>query len=64
MSFPRNKYHILKLKNASQEDIRKVAEAATVEGETIHQAFNITADDVVDAIYATDQYARAYKEKR
>ncbi|WP_284139383.1 glycerol dehydrogenase [Virgibacillus sp. LDC-1] len=54
----------IKLKNASQEDIRKVAEAATVEGETIHQAFNITADDVVDAIYATDQYARAYKEKR
>jgi len=51
------------LKEASKEDIMMVAEAATTEGETIHQAFNVTADDVADAIYAADQYAKAYKEK-
>jgi len=54
----------IKLKDAAKEDIMKVAEAATIEEETIHQAFNITADDVVDAIFATDQYAKAYKEKQ
>ncbi|TFJ94138.1 glycerol dehydrogenase [Lentibacillus salicampi] len=53
----------IKLKDASRDDIMKVAEAATTDGETIHQAFNITADDVADAIYAADQYAKAYKEK-
>ncbi|SFE44716.1 glycerol 2-dehydrogenase (NAD+) [Lentibacillus persicus] len=51
------------LKDASREDIMKVAEAATTEGETIHQAFDVTADDVADAVYAADQYAKAYKEK-
>ncbi|MFD1362393.1 glycerol dehydrogenase [Lentibacillus salinarum] len=51
------------LNDASRDDLMKVAEAATTEGETIHQAFNITADDVVDAIYAADQYAQAYKKK-
>ena len=54
----------IKLKDATREDIMKVAEAATIEEETIHQAFNITADDVADAIFATDQYAKAYKEKQ
>src|SRR5699024_3692286 len=53
------------LEDASRNDLMKVAQTATVEGETIHQAFNnITADDVVDAIYAADRYAKAYKEKQ
>ena len=53
----------IKLKDASREDIMKVAEAATVDEETIHEAFKVTADDVADAIYAADQYAKSYKEK-
>jgi len=54
----------IKLKDATREDIMKVAEAATDKEETIHQAFNWTADDVADPIFAADQYARAYKEKQ
>lgn len=53
----------IKLKDATRDDIMKVAQAATTEGETIHQAFKVTADDVADAIFAADQYAKAYKEK-
>jgi glycerol dehydrogenase len=53
----------IKLKDASKEDIMKVAEAATIEEETIHAAFDVTADDVADAIIAADQYAKAFKEK-
>ena len=52
----------IKLKDASKEDIMKVAEAATIEEETIHAAFDVTADDVADAIIAADQYAKAFKE--
>ncbi|OZU89627.1 glycerol dehydrogenase [Virgibacillus indicus] len=54
----------IKLKDVSREDILKVAEAATIETETIHEAFDITAEEVVDAVFAADQYAKAYKEKR
>ncbi|QNV53553.1 Glycerol dehydrogenase [Bacillus velezensis] len=53
----------IKLKDASKEDIMKVAEAATIEEETIHAAFDVAADDVADAIIAADQYAKAFKEK-
>lgn len=53
----------IKLKDAKREDIMKVAEAATVDDETIHNGFNVTADEVVDAIFAADQYAKAYKQK-
>lgn len=53
----------IKLKDAKTEDIMKVAEAATVDEETIHNGFNVTADEVVDAIFVADQYARAYKQK-
>ncbi len=53
----------IKLAGASREDIIKVAEAASIEEETIHNAFQITADEVADAIIAADQYARAFKEK-
>ncbi len=51
----------IKLKDVSREDILKVAEAATSEGETIHQAFAVTAEEVADAIVATDQYAKSFK---
>lgn len=54
----------IKLKDATREDIMKVAKAATIDGETIHQAFHITADQVVGAIFAADQYAKAYKKKQ
>lgn len=53
----------IKLKDAKREDIMKVAEAANVDGETIHNGFNVTADEIVDGIYAADQYAKAYKQK-
>ncbi|GGJ58476.1 glycerol dehydrogenase [Virgibacillus salexigens] len=53
----------IKLKDATREEIIKVAEAATIDEETIHQAFQVTADDVADAIFAADQYAKAYKQK-
>ncbi|AIF42908.1 glycerol dehydrogenase [Virgibacillus sp. SK37] len=53
----------IKLKDAKREDIWKVAEAANVKEETIHNGFNVTVDEVVDAIFATDQYAKAYKLK-
>jgi len=53
----------IKLEGASREDIMKVAKTATNESETIHNAFNVTADDVADAIFAADQYARAFIEK-
>lgn len=53
----------IKLKDATRDDIMKVAEAATVDGETIHNGFNITADEVADAIFAADQYAKSFKQK-
>ncbi|MFP7495095.1 glycerol dehydrogenase [Terribacillus saccharophilus] len=53
----------IKLKDVSDEDLLKVAELAVQEGETIHSLpGTITADQVVDAIKAADQYAKAYKE--
>lgn len=54
----------IQLKDVSREDIMKVAEAATHEDETIHAGFTVTADDVADAIFAADQYAKSYKEKQ
>lgn len=51
------------LKDASTEDIMKVAKAATVDEETIHNGFRVSAEEVADAIIAADQYAKAYKEK-
>lgn len=53
----------IKLKDVSDEDLLKVAELAVQEGESIHNLpGTITADQVVDAIKAADQYAKAYKE--
>ncbi|WP_079707975.1 glycerol dehydrogenase [Paraliobacillus ryukyuensis] len=52
----------IKLKNVSDEDLMKVAELAVQEGGSIHNLpGTITADQVVDAIKAADQYAQAYK---
>ncbi len=51
----------LGLDNPSREDIRKVAEATTAEGETIHATwFEVTADMVEAAIWAADAIARQY----
>lgn len=47
------------LKVTDTEDLRRVAEAATVEGETIHNMpFPVTADDVVDALTSIEGFAR------
>lgn len=45
------------LENASYEDLLKVGEQATVEGETIHNMpFKVSAEDVAAAIIAVDAY--------
>ncbi|GHC21189.1 glycerol dehydrogenase [Kushneria pakistanensis] len=54
----------LKLKEVSDEDLYRVAEAALKEGESIHNlAYTLTPDQVVYAIKAVDVHARAYMEK-
>lgn len=54
----------LHLQDASDEDLYRVAEAATKADETAHNLpFPVTADDVKDAIIAADQYSKAYKAK-
>ncbi|MFB5673264.1 glycerol dehydrogenase [Paenibacillus terreus] len=54
----------LKLKDTPVEDLFRVAQAATKEGETAaNLPFKVTADDVLDAILAADQYSKAYKAK-
>jgi len=51
------------LPNASEADLRKVAEAATVEGETIHnEPFEVTADMVYSAMLAADSMGRNFLE--
>lgn len=52
------------LQDASDEDLLKIAELATQEGETIHNLpQKVTADDVVQAIKAVDVYAKSFKER-
>src|SRR5699024_8926286 len=53
----------IKLKDATREDIMKVAEAATIEEETIHEAFNITIDDVQDTSFDSYQDTEPRREK-
>ncbi len=49
------------LYNVSREDLRRVAEAATKPGETIHnEPFPISTDDVLDAMVAADALARSF----
>jgi len=46
----------------TRDDIRKVAEATTAEGETIHSTwFPVTADVVESAIWAADALGRSLK---
>ncbi|WP_458119323.1 glycerol dehydrogenase [Paenibacillus sp. Z6-24] len=55
----------LKIADVSDEDLYRVAQAATKPDETAHNLpFVVTADDVKDAIIAADQYSRAYKAKK
>ncbi len=51
------------LNEATREDIMKVAKAATIDTETIHNAFDVSAEDVADAIFAANQYAKSYKKR-
>lgn len=54
----------IKLKVASREDLYRVAQAATKEGETAHNLpFAAIAEDVLNAILAVDQYSQAYEAK-
>ena len=53
----------LGLDSPSRDDIRAVAEATAMEGETIHSTwFEVTADKVEAAIWAADAYGQKYKE--
>ncbi|MBK0331415.1 glycerol dehydrogenase [Brachybacterium sp. MASK1Z-5] len=48
-----------------RDEIEAVAEAATVEGETIHaMPFPVTADQVVDALIATESISRRVRSER
>jgi len=47
------------LENASYEDLLKVGQQATIEGETIHQMpFKVQASDIAQAIVAVDAYVQ------
>ena len=47
--------------NPTEEKIRRVAETACADGETIHnEPFPVTADTVFAAIFAADALGRAY----
>lgn len=51
------------LKDVTDEDLMKVAEAATAEGETIHnEAFKVTPEKVFYALKTADKIGRARKE--
>lgn len=53
----------IKLKGVSDEDLFKVGELAVADGETSHNLpFKVSAEDIVDALKAADQYATAYKK--
>lgn len=50
----------LQLGDASYEELLKVGKQATIEGETIHEMpFEVTAEEVADALLAVDAYVRA-----
>lgn len=54
----------LKLDQASEEDLYRVAEAALKEGESSHNlAYELTPQQIVSAIKAVDVHARAFMEK-
>lgn len=52
----------LGIKDVTDEELRKVAEAACAENDTIHNLpFEVTVDGVVSALKAADAYGRFYK---
>lgn len=54
-------FHGIGLSNVSKDDLRKVAEAATTPGETIHnEPMKVTVDDVVDAMVTADALGRSF----
>lgn len=54
----------LKLGGASREELYRAAQAATKPGETSQRlAFPVTAEDMLDAMLAADQYSLAYKQR-
>jgi glycerol dehydrogenase len=54
----------LGIHNPTRQDIRKVAEATTAQGETIHATWvPVTADMVEAAIWTADALAREYKKE-
>lgn len=54
----------LGIHNPSRDDIRKVAEATTAPGETIHAScFEVTASMVEAAIWTADALANDYKNR-
>lgn len=53
----------LKIDGISYEELLKVGELATQEGETIHQMpFEVTAEDVTNALFGVDVYVRSLKK--
>lgn len=55
----------LNLPDPSAEEIRRVAEAAVADGETIHATwFQVTADMVEAAIWSVDALGKDYKKQR
>lgn len=55
----------LNLGDASRDKLRKVAEGACAEGETIHNMpFPVTPEMVLDAMLAADAYGRTYAERQ
>ena len=49
------------LETASYEDLLKVGQQATIEGETIHQMpFEVKASDIAQAIVAVDAYVQGF----
>ena len=54
----------LKLENITYDELFKVGQLATQEGETIHQMrMGIDAKEVTDALFAVDSYVRNYYKK-
>jgi glycerol dehydrogenase len=52
----------LGISGPSREDIRKIAEATTAEGETIHATwFPVTAEMVESAIWTADAWGQVLK---
>ena len=52
-------FKVLHPENASYEDLLKVGQQATIEGETIHQMpFDVKASEIAQAIEAVDAYVQ------